>query len=80
MTAEILKDVLERVKTWPEEAQAELAQIALEIDAGLGTGVYHATPKELAGIDRGLKAARDGKFATDDAVSRIIEKHRPACE
>ena len=78
MTAKILKDVLERVKTWPEEAQTELAQIALEIDAGLSTGVYHATPKELAGIDRGLRAARDGRIATDDAVNRIFEKHRPA--
>jgi len=78
MTAKILKDVLERVKKWPEEAQTELAQIALEIDAGLGTGPYHATPKELAGIDRGLKAAQEGRLATDDQVSRIFEKHRPA--
>jgi hypothetical protein len=61
MTAKILKDVLDRVETWPEEAQTVLAQIALEIDAGLGTGLYHATPKELAGIDHGLKAAREGK-------------------
>jgi len=53
MTAEILKDVLERAKTWPEKAPTELAHIALEIDAGLATGAYHATPKELAGIARG---------------------------
>jgi hypothetical protein len=59
MTAKILKDVLERVETWPQEAQEELAAIALEMDAGLGGGVYHATPEELEGIDRGLKAARD---------------------
>jgi predicted transcriptional regulator len=78
MTAKILRDVLERVEKWPEEAQTELAQIALEIDAGLGTGLYHATPKELAGIDRGLKAAREGRFATDDQVSRTFEKYRPA--
>ena len=78
MTAEILKDVLERVKTWPEKAPTELAHIAIEIDAGLATGAYHATPKELAGIARGLKAAWDGRFATDDAVSRIFDKHRSA--
>ena len=78
MTAKILRDVLERVEKWPEEAQTELAQIALEIDAGLGTGFYHATPKELAGIDRGLKAAREGRFATDDQVSRTFKKYRPA--
>jgi predicted transcriptional regulator len=78
MTAKILKEILERVETWPEEAQTELAQIALEIDAGLGSGLYQATPKELAGIDRGLKAAQDGRFASNDQVSRIFEKHRPA--
>jgi predicted transcriptional regulator len=78
MTAKILKDVLERVETWPEEAQAELAQIALEIDANPGSDSYHATPKELAGIDRGLKAAREGRFATDHQVGGIFEKHRPS--
>jgi hypothetical protein len=43
MTAKILKDVLKRVETWPEQAQTKLAQIALEIDAGLGRGKYEAT-------------------------------------
>jgi hypothetical protein len=78
MTAKILRDVLERVENWPLEAQAELAQIALEIDAELGGGAYHATPTELAGIDRGLKAASEGRFATDEQVNRTIQKHRPA--
>jgi predicted transcriptional regulator len=78
MTAKLLKDVLERVEKWPEEAQTELAQIALEIDADLRSGKYQATPAELDGIDRGLKAAREGRFATDDQVDRVFEKHRPA--
>jgi predicted transcriptional regulator len=78
MTAKLLKDVLERAEKWPEEAQTELAQIALEIDADLRSGKYQATPAELGGIDRGLKAAREGRFATDDQVDRVFEKHRPA--
>jgi hypothetical protein len=78
MTTKILKEVLERVETWPEEAQAELAQIAIEIDAGLGSGKYHATPNELAGIDRALKAAREGLFATADQINQAFAKHRPA--
>ena len=69
MTAKILQEVLQRVEDWPEAAQVELAEIALEIDVGLGAGPHHATPKELEGIDRGLKAAREGRFATDDQVS-----------
>lgn len=78
MTSKILLDVLRRAEDWPEAAQAELAEIALEIDAGLGTGTYHATPKELEGIDRGLKAAREGRFATDEQVNQVFRKFRPA--
>ena len=77
MTAKILQDVLRRVEDWPEAAQVELAEIALEIDARLRNGPYHATPKEIEGIDRGLKAAREGRFATDDQVRRVIQKFRP---
>ena len=78
MTAKILKDVLDRAEKWPEEAQTELAQIALEIDAGLSAATYHPTPKEIAGIDRGLKAAQDGHFAAEDRIKEIFEKHRPS--
>ena len=76
MTAKMLKDVLERVESWPEEAQRELAEIALEIDAGLSGGVYHATPDELRGIDRGLQAAREGRFASDAEVEAVFARHR----
>jgi predicted transcriptional regulator len=78
MTARVLKEVWERVESWPEEAQRELAQIALEIDAGLSGGAYHATPEELAGIDRGLKAACEGRFARDGEVKAVLRKYRPA--
>jgi hypothetical protein len=78
MTAKILQDALRRVEDWPEAAQVELAEIALEIEAGLGAGTYHATPKELEGIDRGLKAAREGCFVTEDQVRQVFQKNRPA--
>ena len=73
-----LRDVLQRAESWPEAAQAELAQLALEIDAELGAGKYSATPQELAGIDRGLKAAEEGRFATERQVDDLFRKHRPA--
>ena len=76
MTAKALKDVMERVESWPKEAQEELAQIAREMEAGLQGGVYRASVEELAGIDRGLKAAREGRFATDKDVEKVIAKHR----
>jgi predicted transcriptional regulator len=78
MTAKALKDALHRVEAWPEHAQGMLAELALEIDAELREVKYHATPAELAGIDRGLKAAREGRFATDEQVEAVVAEHRPA--
>jgi len=62
---------MERIESWPEEAQEELADIALEIEAEFRRGAYRANPKELAGIDRGLKAAREGRFAADQDVEDV---------
>jgi predicted transcriptional regulator len=76
MTIKVLKDAIERAETWPDEAQAELAAIALEIDASLREGVYHATREEFEGIDRGLRAVREGRFATDAEVEAVFAKHR----
>ena len=75
MTAKALKEAMARVESWPEEAQEELAEIAFEIDAGLKDGRYRATQEELAGIDRGLKAAREGRFATAEEVAEMLAKH-----
>ena len=78
MTTKILHDALKQAETWPVEVQEELAVIAREMDAALKGGVYHATPEELAGIDRGLDAARAGRFATQAEVAAVFAKHRPA--
>jgi predicted transcriptional regulator len=39
-------------------------------------GSYDATPDELAGIDRGLRAAAEGRFATDEQVEAVFAKYR----
>ena len=57
-------ELLRRVQSWPENAQQELAQVALEIEAELSRGHYHATLDELAGIDRGLSDVARGAFAS----------------
>jgi len=69
MSVKILKEA---------EAQEELAELAAEIDARLKGRKYSATPDELAGIDRGLQAAREGRFATDEEVEAVFAKHRRA--
>jgi len=70
-----LKDILQRAEAWPAEAQEELMEIALEIEAQRG-GTYDATPDELKAIDRGLRDAAEGRFATDEQVKKVFAKYR----
>jgi hypothetical protein len=58
MTKDQNKAVLERVPTWPEDRQQELAEVALEIEAELAGAEYDATPDELAAIDEGVSSAQ----------------------
>ena len=77
MKAKLVIDAMKRVETWPQAAQEELAGIALEIDTALKGGLYHATPEELVGIDRGLRAADDQRFVPPGDVAAVFAKHRP---
>jgi hypothetical protein len=74
MKTKRLQSVLERVDAWPEAAQEALAEIALELEAGLRDAEYSPTLEELAGIDRGLCAAEEGSFATDEQVEAAFAK------
>ncbi|MGB6397590.1 MAG: hypothetical protein WBF73_18185 [Bradyrhizobium sp.] len=76
MKTKKLNEALERVEAWPADIQNELAEFALELDAGFRDGEYQPTPEELAGIDRGLRAAAEGRFASDQEVESVFAKFR----
>jgi predicted transcriptional regulator len=73
MKTKMLTKILERVDAWPAEAQDQLAEIALEIEAGIAGAEYEPT-EQLAGIDRGLRAADEGRFAKDEEVEAVLAK------
>jgi hypothetical protein len=73
MTKDQVKAVLERVPTWPEDRQQELAEVALEIEAELAGAEHDATPDELAAIDEGLA----GEAASDEEVKAAVAVFRP---
>ena len=75
MKTKKLTDVLERVEAWPAALQDELAELAL--DAGMAAGEYRPSDLELAGIDRGLHAANEGRFASEEDVEAAFAKFRP---
>jgi hypothetical protein len=47
-------------------------------DNNPGDAEYEPTPEELAGIDRGLRAAAESRFATDQQVEAVFAKFRDA--
>jgi hypothetical protein len=70
-----LKDIIDRAETWPPEAQEELAQIALEIEAQIKEG-YPLTSEDLEAIDRGLDDPRHGRLATEEQVAAVLNQYR----
>jgi hypothetical protein len=70
----MLTKVLERGDLVRPHALGPLAEIALDIEADLKEGEYQPTPEELAGIDRGLRAAEGGRFARHQEVEAAFAK------
>jgi hypothetical protein len=66
-----IKQIIERVESWPEEDQEELAEIARQIEARR-TGVYRATAEEL----RALDDAEASGIASDEEVEAAFRSFR----
>ena len=64
------KDVLNRIPTWPDEDQEELAAVAREIEARR-TGVYVLSNDEKAALD----AARRTGIASEADVVALWKRH-----
>jgi len=76
MTAsKTLDTLLERAETWPDEAQAELVQSVLDIEAK-HFGVYRLSEEERAAVREGLEQMRQGNFASDEEVVAVFSRHR----
>ena len=75
MTKEQIAAVFENVRSWPQEDQEELAELAREIEARR-KGVYELDEGERWGIERGLEAMREGRFASDDQIASILKEAR----
>ena len=72
MSAKILKEVIERVQSWPENRQEDAAQVLLEMeqqDAG-GYRITDDQAQEVARIQRNVREGR-GTFATDDEMAAL---------
>ena len=77
MTKDQFRALVERAADWPEEAQTELLQSMVQIEAKYG-GVYHIDDDERAALERSAEDIRKGRFATDDAVEAVFSRFRNA--
>jgi len=68
--SETAKQILERVATWPEEDQEELAAIAREIE-NRRNGLYVLTSDEK----RAVEAARRTGFVSDADIAAFWKRH-----
>ena len=78
MTTKDLKTLLERARSWPEEAQDELVDVANQIESELQNREYLATQEELRIIDAAMNSIDRGEFATDAEVETVFAKFRSA--
>jgi predicted transcriptional regulator len=74
MTKQEINAVLEGVRSWPQEDQEELAELAREIEARR-TGVYVMNDEERAAVRRGLDEAARGEFVPDQEMDAFWKKY-----
>jgi len=67
MTKEQINSILENIRSWPEEDQEELVEVAREILARR-IGVYLMNDEEREAVGEGLDQARRGEFVPDDEM------------
>ncbi len=61
------KEILDRVRTWPQEDREELAEVAREIEARR-TGLYELTPDEEQAVREGLAELERGDWSSEEAM------------
>ena len=74
MTKDQIDAVLESVRSWPQQDQEELVELAREIVARR-TGVYNMTDEECAAVGEGLAQARRGELVSDDEMESLWKKY-----
>lgn len=70
----VLKLILERAESWPEDLQKEAARSLLEIEER-GSGTYVLSDAEWSDIQAGLEQAERGDFVPESEL-RAFERSR----
>jgi predicted transcriptional regulator len=73
--SDTIDKVLERVKSWPEERQADAVRV-LEAMEHAGTTALKLTDEERTAVQIGLDQANRGEFATEKEMEAFWHRNR----
>ncbi|MBI5131036.1 MAG: hypothetical protein HZA66_16470 [Rhodopseudomonas palustris] len=76
MTDEQVKEILDRVLTWPRERREDAAQLLLALEAREGE-FYRPDDDEWAAIEQGLAQARRGEAASAAEIAALLAPRGP---
>ena len=75
MTKDQVKAVLDRVLTWPLEAQEEAVASLVTIEEEF-MGSHELSSDDREALLRSAEDVRQGRFASDDQVKAIFDRYR----
>jgi hypothetical protein len=64
-----LKDLVDRIETWPEEMQQEAIDVLLAIEQGHGT-------EDRAALARSADDASQRRLVPEQQITEFFERHR----
>jgi hypothetical protein len=70
-----LEDVLDRIKSWPQERQDDVARLLDEVERA-GTGVVQLSEEERQAVQVGLDQAKRGEFVADVDMAAFWERNK----
>ena len=76
LTGMTVKELLERVLTWPPSRQQDAVELLLALEAHDGE-LYHPSDEEWAAIEEGYLQAKRGEAASDDEVAALLAPRQP---
>jgi hypothetical protein len=75
MTKDQVKAVLDRVLTWPPEAQEEAVASLVTIEEEF-MGSHELSSDDREALLRSAEDVRQGRFATDDQVKTTFDRYK----
>lgn len=73
MTKDQVKEVIERVLTWPQERREDAARMLLALEAREGE-LYHPDDDEWAAIEEGFAQAKRGEAVSADEIAALFKQ------